>query len=311
DSIWSGLMAGLTWLGFLAFLACRPDALLPWSLAYPADLPMVEVMRLQEAAGALNVEAWIRESLVAVLVGIMLGAAVSRSRILLTRAMVAERARANLARYFSPAIVDHLEFRDDPLGTPRTGNVGVLFVDIVGFTRLVEQVTPAEVIELLRHFHALVASIVFLHNGTLDKYIGDAAMATFGTPSPMPDDAGRTLACAKALALAIDDWNGRRRAHGYPEVRIGIGAHYGVVVMGDIGDERRLEFAVLGDTVNVAARLEHLTRSIDARIVVSEALVEAAAREGGDLDALLAGFAPLDSQHLEGRDLPVAVRVSR
>ena len=101
---------------------------------------------------------------------------------------------------------------------------------------------------------------MFAHGGTLDKFIGDSVMATFGTPQPGPRDAAHALACARAMLASLGVWNSERTARGEMALRAGIGLHFGPVVLGDIGDERRLEFAVLGDTVNTASRLEGLTR---------------------------------------------------
>jgi adenylate cyclase len=183
----------------------------------------------------------------------------------------------------------------------------VLFVDIVGFTRLAEASTPVQVISLLREFHGRVARVVFQNEGTLDKLIGDCAMATFGTPASGPTDATRAVTCCLAIAAEIDAWNAERRGSGLELIRIGIGAHFGRVVIGDIGDERRLEFAVLGDTVNVASRLEALTRTLSTTVLMSDDLVTAARREGAAGDGLLAPLGRIGEQRLRNRDKPMVV----
>ena len=118
-----------------------------------------------------------------------------------------------------------------------------------------------------------MADAVFVHDGTLEKYIGDALMATFGTPRTSATDARDAIACSQAMLATIAAWNQERSARGEPPIRIGIGLHYGEVVLGDIGDARCMEFAVLGDTVNVAKHLETLCRSLDADVVVSDDLL--------------------------------------
>ena len=105
--------------------------------------------------------------------------------------------------------------------------------------------------------------------------MGDGIMATFGTPQPRQDDAANALRCALDLRDTFAEWNSSRRIAGLAEVEIAIGLHTGSVVMGDIGSARRLELAVLGDTVNLASRLEGLTRHLDCKIVVSDATVDA------------------------------------
>ncbi len=161
---------------------------------------------------------------------------------------------------------------------------------------------------MLREFHARLEQAVFDNGGTLDKFLGDGVMATFGTPAPGEHDAGNALACARAMLSAIDEWNREREARGAAPIRLSIGIHHGAVVLGDIGSERRLEFAVIGDVVNVASRLETLTREIDAQVALSQELVSAIRDEaGGNSEALLAGLRDRGPQRLRGRDDSVSV----
>ena len=166
-------------------------------------------------------------------------------------------------------------------------------------------------IELLRELHGRMQDVVFAHRGTVDKYIGDAMMATFGTPIAGTSDACDALSAAVGLHDAIARWNRSRATRGEAPVRIGVGVHHGPVVLGDIGGASRLEFAVLGDTVNVASRLEHATRVLDAPIVASDAIVRAARAENVAGADVLARFAPGPAQTLPGRAEPVAVWLAR
>lgn len=184
------------------------------------------------------------------------------------------RERANLSRHFPPTIVDQMADQDHPFDQVRSQDVAAVFVDIVGFTRLAEQKSPIEVITLLREFHSRLEAVVFNHQGTLDKFMGDGLMATFGTPEPGPDDAYNAVDCTLAMLKEIDNWNDERARSGQDPIKVSIGAHFGSVILGDIGSARRLEYAVLGDTVNVASRLEALTRPLDVRLVVSDELIE-------------------------------------
>ena len=134
-------------------------------------------------------------------------------------------------------------------------------------------------------------------------------MATFGTPEPTGRDAANALGCARALAEATAAWSRDRAAQGLPPVRIGVGAHYGPVLLGEVGGERVLEFTVTGDTVNVASRLEALTRDLGVDVVVSEDLARRALAEGDG--AALDGFRAAPPQALRGRAEPLAVRVWR
>ncbi len=224
---------------------------------------------------------------------------------LLLRQAEAARGRANLARHFPPTIVDQLAERDQPLGEVRAQPVAVLFADIVGFTKFAERRTPDEVVATLRAFHERLERAVFDNHGTLDKFLGDGLMATFGTPDPGPDDAANALACAFAMQREMETWNAERAARGEPPILLSVGLHYGPVVLGDIGSERRLEFAVLGDAVNVASRLESLTRPLGVAIAASDDLV-AAARETPDND-LVDRLSTAGPQSLRGRDDAIEV----
>lgn len=201
-----------------------------------------------------------------------------RTNRLLLRSAETERERGNLARYFSPNVVSELSQNDEPLKQVRTQKVAVLFVDIIGFTAYANERQPAQVIQTLREFHSRMERQVFAHGGTLDKYLGDGLMATFGTPTAGRQDASNALDCAVAMVAEVKAWNAGRVEHGEVPLQAGFGIHYGEVVLGNIG-ANRLEFAVIGDTVNTASRLEALTRSLKVPLVVSDALVQQVLRE--------------------------------
>ena len=209
---------------------------------------------------------------------------------------VAERQRRNLARYFSPRILDRLLEADDPLALDRTQDAAVMFIDIVGFTALSERLSPGEAIALLRDFHDRVERHVFAYAGSLDKYLGDGALACFGIPEPSPEDAP-VMSCTKTDSLLTME-----------QVRIAIGIHYGRVLMGNVGGRRRFEFTVTGDTVNVASRLETLNRQFDSRVVASQEALEAAgAAKDAEIDAFLGAFQDRAAQGLRGRAQDVRI----
>lgn len=213
----------------------------------------------------------IQEAVVFLIVAVTLAFSVRRfNRLLLSNASL-ERERANLSRYFSPNVVDQLSQNDEPLKQVRNENIAVLFIDIVGFTKFAADRDPYAVIELLRGFHSRMEAEVFRHSGTLDKYLGDGLMATFGTPISGDRDASNALACARSMVQVLEAWNAERKRAGEPEIQAGIGVHYGPALLGDIG-ANRLEYAVIGNAVNVAAKLEGLTRDFGAKLVVSSDL---------------------------------------
>lgn len=207
---------------------------------------------------------------------------VAKLREIERRRAVAERARSNLARYFSPNLVEILADRDEPFGPIRRQSVAVLFADIVGFTTLAERMPPEDVVVLLRQFHKRMTARIFACDGTVEKYIGDAILATFGVPLATERDAGQALKCADGMLAALDDWNRERNAAGEPALAIGIGVNYGPAVIGDVGSERSLSFTVIGDTVNTASRLQALTRTLQTPLLVGDRVVQAAKGQPDD-----------------------------
>ena len=248
----------------------------------------------------------IQEIVVFMIVAVTLAVAVRRGNDLLIRHAAVERERGNLARYFSPNVVEELSKHDEPLKQVRTQNVAVLFVDIVGFTAYADRRTPEEVVHTLREFHALMEQEVFRHSGTLDKYLGDGLMATFGTPFVGGQDASNALRCAQAMIAAVDRWNGERKAAGEAPMRVSFGSHYGPVVLGDIG-LTCLEFAVIGSTVNAASRLEALTRGLDCELVASDDLVRSARGELGSTDAAFRPLVAQAPQKIRGLEHPIKI----
>ena len=241
----------------------------------------------------------LQEIVVFLIVAVTLGFSARRFNRLLIDNAALERERANLSRYFSPNVVDELSQNDEPLKQVRRQEIAVLFIDVVNFTRFAADRDPYEVIELLRGFHARMEAEVFRHDGTLDKYLGDGLMATFGTPVAGAADATNALTCARAMIRVMAQWNRERRRRGEPEIRAGIGVHYGTAVLGDIG-ANRLEFAAIGTAVNVASRLEALTRPLSVQLVISDALRVRVLEETGREDGLLEGLARRPDQAVRG-----------
>ena len=330
--LWSGLSIAIWWAGALAFAVQAPGVVTEFSVPGTDAMSRLEFVERAQRSDFIEVTRRLQEVLVAVLVAVIASFAVASARRLVFDSVRAERARENLARYFSPDVAAELASDDHDLGAARRQPAAVLFADIIGFTRLSEALGPEGTIALLRKWHGDLGDIVFRNGGTLDKYIGDGLMATFGTPHPRHDDASRALEAALEMAALVrrseapeppiasgpgdadsaprDDRAGPPGASAGPAgapgpVRIGIGVHYGPVVLGDIGNARRLEFAVLGDTVNVASRLEGLTRELDVSVVVSGELVARVREEGGPCERLVS----LGPHRLRGRDEPVEVFV--
>ena len=233
---------------------------------------------------------------------------VAKLREMERRRMAAERARNNLSRYFSPNLVELLAAQDEPLGAGRRETVAVLFADIVGFTRIAEVMAPEDVLALLREFQTRMTSQIFAKGGTVDQYMGDGILAIFGVPAASSNDAANALNCAEMMLHALECWNGERQERGEARLDIGVGLNYGPAVLGDVGSEHSMSFAVIGDTVNTAARLQALTRSLGTPLVVGDAVVRAIRALSPELAAERIDELEDRGQHsLRGRASPVRV----
>jgi adenylate cyclase len=233
---------------------------------------------------------------------------IARLRDIDRRREAAERARGNLARYFSPTFAAMLADRDEPLSAVRRQTVAVLFADIVGFTRMSEAMPPEAVVAMLRQLHDRMTAQIFACSGSIEKYAGDEIFAVFGIPEAGPNDAADALNCAVRMLNALADWNCEREAAGDPPLAMGIGINYGPAVFGDIGSEQSLAFSVIGDTVNTASRLQGLTRTLETPLVVADAVV-AAVKANGEAKALAAlpHLHDRGARELRGRTAPVKI----
>lgn len=211
------------------------------------------------------------------LAAMVLSIAAFRARHLLVRAIAEAHRNANLTRYLPPQIADWLgRTSADEARRGSRHDVAVLFVDIREFATITETMDPASVGRLLGDFRRRIAVVCDRHGGVIDKFIGDGAMIVFGVPEPGVNDARAALACARELAAMTEEWNRQRTTAGAPPVEVGVGGHFGPAFCGAVGDESRLEFTVIGDTVNVASRLEAATKEHRCGLIVSRSLLLAA-----------------------------------
>jgi adenylate cyclase len=269
-----------------------------------ADSParaMGDMMPMMQGgmAGLLNFQ--VLPLLLIALAALTLFIAGRRTRRLLVDSLRHAARTARLSRFFSPNLAAQLADQEAQGAlTGRRQPVAVLFVDIRGFTALGESMAPEELGAFLSDYRQRLTGPVFRHGGTVDKFIGDAIMAVFGSPLQKDDDAARAVNCALDILMAAARWSSERQAEGQPPVAIGIGAHYGEVFAGAVGGEQLLEYTVIGDTVNVAERLERLSREVGSDLVLSSVLLQAA----GDAGAR-ASWRELPPQTLKGHRQPV------
>ncbi|MBE9063017.1 adenylate/guanylate cyclase domain-containing protein [cf. Phormidesmis sp. LEGE 11477] len=182
-----------------------------------------------------------------------------------------KRMKTTLYRYMTPSVAERvMALGEDVLMVGERKEVTVLFSDIRGYTSLTEKLEAAQVVSMLNEYFETMVEAVFHCEGTLDKFIGDALMAVFGAPLPLENHAWSAVQSALDMRRRLTTFNAERRAKGQPELRIGVGLSSGEVVSGNIGSQRKMEYTVIGDGVNLSSRLESITKQYGCDIVLSE-----------------------------------------
>jgi adenylate cyclase len=310
DGSW--LREPATWVGAAAVVAA---ALLVWALLLVVPLGLA----VPAAAGAIAGWGWLavdlfERGLVVPMLAPMLAGAITFAGIAITLSVVAVRERIRVkslfARYVHADVVRELVDGEDRIelgGEER--EITVLFSDIRGFTSMSEHVDPIELVAQLNEYFEAMVEVVADEQGTVDKFLGDGMMAIFGAPARHADHAARACRAATAMLDRLDDVNRDRGVRGLTPLRIGIGIHTGRAVVGNVGSPPfRVDFTAIGDTVNLAARIEAMTKELDAPIVASDATrASVEAHTPGVL-----AFDPLGTVVARGRTEPTTVHaVSR
>jgi class 3 adenylate cyclase/HAMP domain-containing protein len=182
------------------------------------------------------------------------------------------RIRNIFQRYVPQEVIDRFFENPESMLVGDNRVVSVLFSDIRSFTSISEGMMPDDLVNSLNAYFSVMVDIIMNHHGVVDKYIGDAIMAFFGAPVKHEDDGLQSVLAGIEMGEALGDFNRKQVAAGKPEFHIGVGLHYGVVTVGNIGTERKMDYTVIGDTVNLASRLEGLTKYYKQELVISESL---------------------------------------
>jgi adenylate cyclase len=185
------------------------------------------------------------------------------------------RVRSLFSRFISPEMVDQMMSTRDLNSLNKRSDISILFSDIRGFTTLSEKLPPEDVVALLNPYLEAMSKVIYKHHGTVDKYEGDAILAFFGEPVPFKDHAVRALRASLDMRVALDELKKQWEREGRPtHIEMGIGINSGDVFVGLLGSEQRINYTVIGDNVNLASRLQDLTKTYAWPILISESTYE-------------------------------------
>lgn len=213
-----------------------------------------------------------------------------------------KRVRSTMARYMSKEVADQLLEAGESELSGKDQTVSILFSDVRGFTTIAEQIGARETVAMLNSYFTEMVDVIFEHKGILDKYIGDAIMALFGAPFAGPNDADNAIATANKMMIELKALNLKRIAAGEKPIDIGLGISTGNVIVGNIGSIKRMEYTVIGDSVNLASRLEGANKAYGSKILFSEFTHARLA------DPKL--VREIDLIRVKGKDFPVGVHES-
>ena len=268
----AGAAAAVGWLALLGYALAEPGGMGLVTRDYVAYMTSAKILIGGEIDKIVSI----------LLTTGLLAVAVAHARELLERAVAEQAATSQLARFFSPEIAQHLIAADE-LARPGEGEsreAAAMFIDLRGFTTLAATLEPKALIALLGEYQRVAVPIIQRHRGSITTYLGDGIMVTFGATRPNGTYAADALRCTEELLGALVDWCGGCAARGSPTPGVGIGVEVGTVICGAIGEEGRLEYAVIGDPVNRAAKLQNHTKIESARALTTVAARERAAAQG-------------------------------
>lgn len=212
----------------------------------------------------------------------ILAIALVRARKLLERSVIEATAAADLARFFSPEIASKITHSDKRIrpGQGEAREAAILNVDIRGFTAMANDMDPSDLIQLLHEYESRMVPVIQNHGGNIDKFLGDGILATFGAVLPSESYAADALRAVDDLIDAADSWNADRRDVGLPPISVGMAAVTGRIIFGAVGDDTRLEYTVIGDPVNLCAKLEKHNRTARSRALTTCEAFDLAQRQG-------------------------------
>jgi len=215
-------------------------------------------------------------------VSAILFVALVRARQLLVSAVAERTAHSDLSRFFAPEVRARITGSEAQMkaGQGESRDAAVLFVDIRGFTKMGAAVSPTELVGILSDYQARVVPVIQEQGGSIDKFLGDGIMATFGAVQPTQTYAADALRALDAVVAAVERWNEERRAAGKRDIRVGAAVTSGRLVVGAVGDDTRLEYTVIGAAVNLSAKLEKHNSALGSRALTTAETLELAKSQG-------------------------------
>jgi adenylate cyclase len=248
----TGVVAAVGWLTLLGYALAVPGGAALVTHDYVEYMTSAKILIGGEVDRVVSI----------LIVTLVLSVSVARARQLLFHAVGDQAALSQLTRFFSPEIAERLARADELLqsGDGEQRDAAAMFIDLRGFTSLAAELAPARLIELLREYQGVAVPIIHGNNGSISTYVGDGIMVTFGATRASTTHCADAMRCADELLEKLVDWCMTREARNLPAPGVGIGVDAGLVTCGVIGDEGRLEYSIIGDPVNRAAKLQNHTK---------------------------------------------------
>lgn len=270
--LFTGLLAAGGWLALLSYALMAPGG---------AELITHDYVQYMNSSRIL-IGGEIDRVLSIVIVTLVLSVSVARARQLLFHAVEDQAAVSQLSRFFAPEVAERLSNADELLqsGDGEQRQAAAMFIDLRGFTTLASQLPPRALIDILREYQGIAVPVIHRHNGSITTYLGDGIMVTFGATRPSETFCADALRCAEELLQTFEAWRLRREAAQQPAPGVGLGVDTGTVTCGVIGEEGRLEYAVIGNPVNRAAKLQNHTKQASVRGLASAQCLLSAQAQG-------------------------------
>lgn len=270
--VMSGIAAAIGWLALIGYVMLSDPANAMITRSYVAYL----------TSNAILIGAEIDKVISILVVTVVLAFAVRSARIRLIEAVTGKQASENLSRFFSPEIATHISRTGHQLtaGEGEAREAAILNLDVRGFTRLASSASPQEVMAVLADYQRQMVPIIQRHGGSIDKFLGDGIMATFGATRAQEDYAARAMAALEECMQAATEWVAAQERQGRPSLRINGAVASGRIIAGAVGDETRLEYTVIGDAVNLSAKLEKQNKVIGCRALALKETYDAALAQG-------------------------------